>query len=560
MSRPSRVARPDKSDLRGVWRCEVLADRPEIALKFRSQRGRIRLISLVATGILTLAACGVPFVTRATSIGSSSFYRQLSTFLSSSFFITDRRNVAPPLPAGNTLYFRGSLGTLVEPSTLCPGTLTVNDNGDASDAAAGDGVCETASGNGVCTLRAAVEEANGETSCSGAVTINFNGSLSGGTITLSSGNEIQIARDLNINGLGANLLTIDGGSGTNRIFYMGPYTVSISGVTMQNGHGGGTGINNVGGAMYVAGNVSGGGTLTLDSVVVQNNTASSSAGGVYYGLGSNHRIIDSTFTGNSSFACGGFFKSSSDHLYMVNSTISGNSVTSSGLAGGGFCDYGSGMVVRNSTITDNHANNSGWGGGILLNSSTMNMGNTIVAGNTVAGANSFGPDIFGSGSITSAGYNLIGNNAQVTNQITPQFPGGTPNGNNDWVGTAASPINPELAALANNGGPTPTHALNTGSLAIDHGNNALAVDPFNSSALSFDQRGSSFSRTQGDSVDIGAFESAYTTAPVISYTALGDTSSTGNRTLSITVTDSSGVPTSGTGLPKIYFRKGTSGS
>ncbi|HXI23964.1 MAG TPA: choice-of-anchor Q domain-containing protein [Pyrinomonadaceae bacterium] len=449
-----------------------------------------------------------------------------------------------------TISYTGGDGNDVILTVSCPGPagFTVNDSGDASDANTGDGLCATA--GSVCTLRAAIEEANALSSCAGSIQINFAGGLSGGTITLSSGSEIQILHNVTINGLGANLLTIDGGSGTNRIFYLGAVTVAISGVTMQNGHGGGTGIDGVGGAIH-AGTVGGGGTLVLDSVVVQNNTASGSSGGVYYGLGANHRIINSTFTGNSSLGCGGFFKSSSSSLYMVNSTISNNSVTNSGLAGGGFCDYGSGMVVRNSTITNNHAN-SGWGGGILRNGSTLNIGNTIVAGNTAA----LGPDFFGSGSMTSAGYNLIGDNSQVTGT----FPTGAPNGNNDWVGSAGSLMDPLLGALTNNGGPTTTHALLAGSPAIDHGNNALAVDPFNSSTLSFDQRGSGFSRTQGDAVDIGAYESAFTTAPVISYTALANANNTSNRTLSITVTDSSGVPTSGTGLPRIYLRKGTSGS
>jgi hypothetical protein len=56
--------------------------------------------------------------------------------------------------------------------TPCPITLTVNDNGDASDASPGNGVCATA--GGVCTLRAAIEEANARSSC-GTIDINFSG-------------------------------------------------------------------------------------------------------------------------------------------------------------------------------------------------------------------------------------------------------------------------------------------------------------------------------------------------------------------------------------------------
>jgi CSLREA domain-containing protein len=63
----------------------------------------------------------------------------------------------------------------------CPGSLTVNDTGDGADAAAGDGVCATA--GSVCTLRAAIQEANALSSCSGAITINF--SIGSGVQTIT---------------------------------------------------------------------------------------------------------------------------------------------------------------------------------------------------------------------------------------------------------------------------------------------------------------------------------------------------------------------------------------
>jgi hypothetical protein len=49
-------------------------------------------------------------------------------------------------------------GPAAAPTAL---TLMVNNSlGDVLDANPGDGVCETATGNGICTLRAAVMEAN----------------------------------------------------------------------------------------------------------------------------------------------------------------------------------------------------------------------------------------------------------------------------------------------------------------------------------------------------------------------------------------------------------------
>jgi CSLREA domain-containing protein len=48
----------------------------------------------------------------------------------------------------------------VNPAAAANATIPVNSTIDAPDANPGDGSCETAPGNGVCTLRAAVMEAN----------------------------------------------------------------------------------------------------------------------------------------------------------------------------------------------------------------------------------------------------------------------------------------------------------------------------------------------------------------------------------------------------------------
>jgi hypothetical protein len=80
--------------------------------------------------------------------------------------------------------------------------------------------------------------------------------------------------------------------------------------------------------------------------------------------------------------------------------------------------------------------------------------------------------------------------------------GGLTNGtNNNQVGIAS----PGMGPLSYNGGPTMTHALLVGSLAINAGSNALALDQ-NGSALTTDQRGTGFPRVFNNSVDIGAYE------------------------------------------------------
>jgi hypothetical protein len=77
------------------------------------------------------------------------------------------------------------------------------------------------------------------------------------------------------------------------------------------------------------------------------------------------------------------------------------------------------------------------------------------------------------------------------------------------VGTYDAPLDPMLAPLGDNGGPTRTLALRAGSPAINAGNNAIAVDP-DGDPLLFDQRGPGFERIVRDAVDVGAFEAGRT--------------------------------------------------
>ncbi len=150
------------------------------------------------------------------------------------------------------------------------------------------------------------------------------------------------------------------------------------------------------------------------------------------------------------------------------------------------------LTVTNCTLTGNSALE---GGGIctLNNGGVSNSRNTIIASNTAAN----GPDV--KGPLTSQGFNLIGNNADAT--ISPAQ-------GSDQIGTTASPIDPLLSPLQDNGGPTLTHALLLGSPAIDKGESSGSTD---------DQRG--FGRRKdipalpnapgGDGADIGALESAF---------------------------------------------------
>ena len=61
-----------------------------------------------------------------------------------------------------------------------------------------------------------------------------------------------------------------------------------------------------------------------------------------------------------------------------------------------------------------------------------------------------------------------------------------------YTGRTLWTLNPLLAALANNGGPTPTRGLLPNSPALDAGDNSLAVDTYDNSPLTTDQRGAGF--------------------------------------------------------------------
>jgi Ca2+-binding RTX toxin-like protein len=194
-------------------------------------------------------------------------------------------------------------------------------------------------------------------------------------------------------------------------------------------------------------------------------------------------VTNSTISGNGNSGTqgGGIQNLGSGVLTVINSTISGNSAE----FGGGIVDGGRvSSTVTNSTISDNAAT---VGGGIFVEfNAPLMLKNTIVANSTQGGnctVSEFG------GSIVDGGYNLED---------------GTSCGFSDENNSQPS-TEPELAALAENGGPTQTHALLSDSPAIDKGTSV---------GQSTDQRGEprphDFANidnaTDGDGSDIGAFE------------------------------------------------------
>ena len=279
-----------------------------------------------------------------------------------------------------------------------------------------------------------------------------------GAITLTSG-ELVVDTSVTINSAGADVLALDGNMAS-RVFRV-PFSgeiVTISGFTIRNGHAGttGGGIDNENNA-----------TLTITNCTINGNSAGL-GGGIFNG--GMLTIGSSTFSGNSASEGGSTYNSGGGTLTITNSTVSGNTAP---VAGGGIFNLGA-AAITNSTVS---GNSSGLGGGIL-NSGTLQMGDTVL------NMGAAGSNISNSGTVTSLGYNLSSDDGA-----------GVLTGPGDQIN-----INPLLGLLQNNGGPTFTHALLAGSPAIDGGDPNFTPPPF------FDQRGAGFDRVVNGRIDKGSFE------------------------------------------------------
>ena len=429
-------------------------------------------------------------------------------------------------------YFPITLLILVLSTSAFAVDFTVNRITDEHDVTVDDGICAIAGGG--CTLRAAIEQSNNNTNLSSIDRILFNlPANSTITLTTTNGGEIPIYKSngtLEIVGTGANNLTIDGGVGTNRIFYTSNFTkLNISGVTLTGGNAGGATANNFGGAIFAQG------SLILTRVHITGNTAPLSGGGIYT-EDANSRIIESTISGNTaSGGCGGLI-SNGRILAILNSTISGNTATSP-YGGGGLCIINTFTAMNNVTITNNTANG---GGGVSQFGDQLALGNTIIAGNI--SIDGIGPEILlsNSGSVLSLEGNLIGDS-----------PGDAANTGISITYRTTDIIdqNPLLGILQNNGGTTPTHALLAGSPAIDRGVDDATADILNyNMPLITDERGIGFARiSDGDgngtaTADIGAFE--VQTIPAAAIVLVGgrirNTKGRGIPNVRVTIIDSSG--------------------
>ncbi|PZQ18493.1 MAG: hypothetical protein DI564_04115 [Rhodanobacter denitrificans] len=316
--------------------------------------------------------------------------------------------------------------------------------------------------------------------------------------------------------------------------------IAALGATLTDSHLEACRVDVVDGASYAAAGgalfVDGSRDLALVRSTVTGNEVSSPlggalGGGVYVGYGvyatSSVTVTDSSLSGNRAtgrpYAAGyGYFTTDQgmggaimthNHIRIERSTLSDNHAGTGGalaMIGGDIA--ADRMVLINSTVSGNTAQNTGGGlwtllGGVRLTNSTIafndagyGAGGLLPQHPLFQGVYDFPPRI--ESSIVAANTTVYG-----IADIDTQLPKLVITGSGNLIGASSLTVppdtlagDPRLLPLADNDGPTLTHALAADSPALDAG--------FNPENLEHDQRGEGHARLSGAAVDIGAFERA----------------------------------------------------
>ena len=340
-------------------------------------------------------------------------------------------------------------------------TFTVNSAADGADANPGNGVCATSTN--VCTLRAAVGEAN---ALAGDDTVTF--SLPAGTTISLTGGAINITSNLIINGptatSPANQLRVSGGwdsvinsSVGSRVFFINGgasrINVTLRDLALVNGNAGTQGggadpgsPKSNGGAVYVEKSA-----LTLERTTFSNST--SNDGGAVEVEDATVSISDSTFSGNKARDDGGAIDiGKSPAAVNVTNTTFVNNRSEAGTANGVGGTGGAIRVDGNLSLTyvTMAYNVGGKGGGIdLAATGRITFRNSLVFGNT---------------ELDGTTLNCIATNRTVASARTDSGNNWTNSADSCFLGNTITAAALALAAApGSNGGPTQTLALATTS-------------------------------------------------------------------------------------------------
>jgi len=262
-----------------------------------------------------------------------------------------------------------------------------------------------------------------------------------------------------------------------------------------------TGLTITGGNTDTGGAIRNFGTLLVDSCTLNGNSAGQ--GGAIYSYGNYNDtgatiVRNSTLSGNNAGAGGGIYTTANTRI--ESSTITGNTASA---------NQGAGLVTP----------------GDMFTTTSTTISNSIIAGNNGTDLDYEYPNQY-SDSVVSGGYNIIGDGSAVQYIYEP--------------GDVTGVSDPKLGALADNGGPTQTHALLIDSPALNAGNTPLTSD----------QR--AITRPQGSADDIGAFETFVAPPASVQFSAASYSVNEGAGTATITVTR-----TGGTNAASVAYATGT---
>ena len=358
------------------------------------------------------------------------------------------------------------------------GTLTVTNSTFSFNGASGGGGGIANEGGGTLTVANSTFSWNSATANGGGI-YNESGTLTVTNSTFSSNSATADGGGIANEGGGTLTVTNSTFPGSNNAYVGGGIYNESGTLTVTSSTFSGNSANQGGG---IANN---GGTLTVTNSTFSGNTLDYNVrgGGIYgYNYGT-VAVTNSTFAGNSAGGGGGIYNIYAT-LTVTNCTFAGNSAVD----GGGINNEPGGMLtVTNSTFSGN----SGIllfldggvpfdiGGGGIANFGTANVYNSILA-------NSVGFNC--AGTVTDGGYN-------IDDDSSCGFTGIGANG--DTIGDGVDPLL-SPSGLANNGGPTETIALESGSYAI-------AAIPI-ADCPATDQRGAARPAPGYTACDIGAFE------------------------------------------------------